>query len=107
MQDLTPVRAKYLAEVAAADDEAAIEAVRVTALGKTIPEGQARDSRNHLKALLGEDPKGASIILVEKGTPGMEIMRNTAVGPFAEQGDGVHGYIRFSDCRVPADHAQV
>ena len=34
MQDLTPVRAKYLAEVAAADDEAAIEAVRVTALGK-------------------------------------------------------------------------
>ena len=48
--------------------------------------------------------QGASIILVEKGTPGMEIMRNTAVGPFAEQGDGVHGYIRFSDCRVPADH---
>ncbi len=34
MQDLDPVRAKFLAEVAAAGDEAAIEAVRVTALGK-------------------------------------------------------------------------
>ena len=48
--------------------------------------------------------QGASIILVEKGTPGMEILRNSAVGPYAEQGDGVHGYIRFADCRVPADH---
>ncbi|MDH3668144.1 MAG: phenylalanine--tRNA ligase subunit alpha [Paracoccaceae bacterium] len=34
MQDLDPVRARVLAEVAAAGDEAAIEAVRVTALGK-------------------------------------------------------------------------
>ncbi|MFT6285339.1 MAG: acyl-CoA dehydrogenase [Halieaceae bacterium] len=48
--------------------------------------------------------KGASIILVEKDTPGMEILRNSAVGPYVEQGDGVHGYIRFTDCRVPADH---
>jgi len=48
--------------------------------------------------------EGASIILVEKGTPGMEILRNSAVGPYAEQGDGVHGYIRFTDCRVPGDH---
>ena len=48
--------------------------------------------------------RGASIILVEKGTPGMEILRNSAVGPYVEQGDGVHGYIRFADCRVPADH---
>jgi len=48
--------------------------------------------------------EGASIILVEKGTPGMEILRNSAVGPYVEQGDGVHGYIRFTDCRVPADH---
>ena len=48
--------------------------------------------------------KGASIILVEKGTPGMEILRNSAVGPYVEQGDGVHGYIRFTDCRVPADN---
>jgi acyl-CoA dehydrogenase len=48
--------------------------------------------------------QGASIILVEKDTPGMEILRNSAVGPYVEQGDGVHAYIRFSDCRVPADN---
>jgi len=34
MQDLDPVRARFLAEIAAAADEAAIEAVRVAALGK-------------------------------------------------------------------------
>ncbi|MEM1384295.1 MAG: phenylalanine--tRNA ligase subunit alpha [Pseudomonadota bacterium] len=34
MQDLDPVRMKYLADVAAAADEAGIEAVRVAALGK-------------------------------------------------------------------------
>lgn len=48
--------------------------------------------------------QGASIILVEKGTPGMEILRNSAVGPYVEQGDGVHAYIRFTNCRVPADN---
>jgi len=48
--------------------------------------------------------KGASIILVEKNTPGMEILRNSAVGPYVEQGDGVHGYLRFTDCRVPAEN---
>ena len=47
---------------------------------------------------------GASIILVEKGTPGMDILRNSAVGPYVEQGDGIHGYIRFTDCRVPAEN---
>ena len=46
--------------------------------------------------------RGASIILVEKGTPGMAILRNAAVGPYVEQGDGVHGYLRFTRCRVPA-----
>ena len=48
--------------------------------------------------------QGASIILVEKNTPGMEILRNSAVGPYVEQGDGVHAYIRFTNCRVPADN---
>jgi acyl-CoA dehydrogenase len=48
--------------------------------------------------------EGASILLVEKDTPGMEILRNSAVGPYVEQGDGVHAYIRFTDCRVPADN---
>lgn len=46
--------------------------------------------------------EGASILLVEQGTPGMEIIRNSAVGPYVEQGDGVHAYIRFENCRVPA-----
>jgi acyl-CoA dehydrogenase len=31
----------------------------------------------------------------------MEIIRNTAVGPKDALGSGVHGYLRFSDCRVP------
>ena len=48
--------------------------------------------------------QGASIILVEKSTPGMEILRNSAVGPYVEQGDGVHAYLRFTNCRVPAEN---
>lgn len=47
---------------------------------------------------------GASILLVEKDTDGLEILRNAAVGPYVEQGDGVHGYLRFTDCRVPAEN---
>ena len=46
--------------------------------------------------------QGASILLVEKNNPGLEIIRNSAVGPYVEQGDGVHAYLRFSNCRVPA-----
>jgi len=45
--------------------------------------------------------EGASILLVEKNNPGLEIIRNSAVGPYVEQGDGVHAYLRFSNCRVP------
>ncbi len=48
--------------------------------------------------------QGASILLVEQGTPGMKILRNAAVGPYVESGDGVHAYIRFTDCRVPAEN---
>lgn len=48
--------------------------------------------------------KGASIILVEQGTPGMEIIRNSAVGPHIENGDGVHAYISFDNCRVPIEN---
>lgn len=47
---------------------------------------------------------GASMLLVEKGTPGMEIVRDTAVGPREEIGSGVHGYVRFEDCRVPLEN---
>ena len=48
--------------------------------------------------------EGASILLIEKGTPGLEILRNAAVGPYVETGDGVHGYLRFTNCRVPAEN---
>jgi len=48
--------------------------------------------------------EGTSILLVEKDTPGLEILRNAAVGPYVEQGDGVHGYLRFTGCRVPAEN---
>lgn len=48
--------------------------------------------------------QGASIVLVERDRPGLEIIRNTTVGPYVEQGDGVHGYLRFTDCRVPAEN---
>ena len=41
--------------------------------------------------------EGASIILVERDRRGLEIIRNSAVGPYVEQGDGVHGYLRFTD----------
>ena len=45
--------------------------------------------------------EGSTMLIVPHDTPGMEIVRNTAVGPKDEMGSGVHGYIRFTDCRVP------
>ncbi len=45
--------------------------------------------------------EGSTMIIVPKDTPGMDILRNTAVGPKDEMGSGVHGYIRFTNCRVP------
>lgn len=45
--------------------------------------------------------EGSSMIIVEKGTPGMEIIRNVMVGPHEDIGAGVHGYLRFTDCKVP------
>lgn len=46
---------------------------------------------------------GASILLVPKGTPGMEIIRG--VGLAGEKlGEGAHGYIRFNKARVPVDN---
>ena len=46
--------------------------------------------------------EGSTMLIVPNPTPGMDIVRNTAVGPKDEIGSGVHGYIRFTDCRVPA-----
>ena len=45
--------------------------------------------------------EGSTMLIVPAGTPGMDIVRNTAVGPKDEIGSGVHGYIRFTDCRIP------
>jgi acyl-CoA dehydrogenase len=47
--------------------------------------------------------KGASIILVPKGTPGLEIIRNVGLGE--DRGDeGAEAYIRFTNCRVPVEN---
>ena len=47
--------------------------------------------------------EGSTMFIVPRNTPGMEIVRNSAVGPRDEIGSGVHGYLRFSDCRLPAE----
>jgi acyl-CoA dehydrogenase len=46
--------------------------------------------------------KGASILIVDRDTPGLEIVRNVGVGMHSEPGTGVHGHLRFTNCRVPA-----
>ena len=43
-----------------------------------------------------------SMFLVPKDTPGVKIIRNVAVGTGNE--DGSHGYVRYTDVRVPKDH---
>src|SRR6478672_12241621 len=44
-----------------------------------------------------------SLFIVPAETPGIEIVRNVAVG--GESSDhGTHGYVRYTDVRVPADH---
>jgi acyl-CoA dehydrogenase len=44
--------------------------------------------------------RGSSMILVPKGTPGLECVRNVGLG--TERHEGSHGYLRFTGCRVPA-----
>ena len=44
-----------------------------------------------------------SLFIVPAETPGIEIIRNVAVG--SESADhGTHGYVRYTDVRVPLDH---
>ncbi|BBZ36054.1 acyl-CoA dehydrogenase family protein [Mycolicibacterium confluentis] len=44
-----------------------------------------------------------SLFIVPAETPGIEIIRNVAVG--TESADhGTHGYVRYTDVRVPLDH---
>ncbi len=47
--------------------------------------------------------EGMSMIIVPTDAPGVNIVRNVGVGGEAE-GEGSHGYIRYEDVRVPADH---
>ena len=47
--------------------------------------------------------RGSSMLLIPKGTPGMDAIRN--VGLHHEPlGEGAHAYLRFSNCRVPAEN---
>lgn len=45
--------------------------------------------------------EGASILIVDREAPGLEVVRNVAVGIREAMGSGVHGYLRFTNCRVP------
>ncbi len=42
-----------------------------------------------------------SLFIVPAGTPGLEIIRNVGVGT---ESHATHGYVRYADVRVPADH---
>jgi acyl-CoA dehydrogenase len=51
-----------------------------------------------------KDPyKRTSIFLVPTDTPGVEIIRNVAVGGGGEIGGGTEGYVRYNNVRVPYD----
>ena len=47
--------------------------------------------------------EGMSMIIVPTQTPGVNIVRNVGVGTEPEE-HGSHGYIRYENVRVPADH---
>ncbi len=42
----------------------------------------------------------ATMFVVERSTPGVEILRNVGVGQ-EPQGHGTHGYVRYTDVRIP------
>lgn len=44
-----------------------------------------------------------SLFIVPAETPGIEIVRNVGVGAESAQ-RASHGYVRYNDVRVPADH---
>lgn len=47
--------------------------------------------------------QGMSMFVVPSETPGIEIVRNVGTGIEAFD-HGTHGYVRYTDVRVPADH---
>jgi acyl-CoA dehydrogenase len=48
--------------------------------------------------------KGASILIVDRDAPGLEVVRNVSSTIMEEIGEGVHGYLRFTNCRVPKEN---
>ncbi len=47
--------------------------------------------------------RGSSMFVVSKSTPGLELVRNVGTGE-EPIGEGVHGYLRFNEARVPAEN---
>ncbi|GAA3204579.1 acyl-CoA dehydrogenase family protein [Actinocorallia longicatena] len=47
--------------------------------------------------------RGSSMFIIPAGTPGMEMVRGTGLAG-EPVGEGVHGYLRFTGCRVPAEN---
>ncbi len=47
--------------------------------------------------------QGMSMFIVPAETPGIEIIRNVGLGQEGEE-HATHGYVRYNDVRVPADH---
>ena len=50
-----------------------------------------------------EPHRRLSMFIVPAETPGVEILRNVAVGA-SRRGHGTEGYVRYTDVRVPLDH---
>ena len=50
-----------------------------------------------------EPHRRLSMFIVPAETPGVEILRNVAVGA-SRRGRGTEGYVRYTDVRVPLDH---
>jgi acyl-CoA dehydrogenase len=48
--------------------------------------------------------QGASMFIVPRDTPGIEIERNMALFGHERTGEGTHGLVRFDDVRVPAEN---
>ena len=47
--------------------------------------------------------QGSSMFIVPAGTPGMEMVRGSGMSG-EPIGEGMHGYLRFTGCRVPAEN---
>jgi acyl-CoA dehydrogenase len=48
--------------------------------------------------------KGASILIVDRDAPGLELVRNVSSTIMEDIGQGVHGYLRFTNCRIPKEN---